>query len=146
MKTIHDNITEKSKLVNTAYRDRIEVLRGRVELLSGIDRVLMKMYLENGNSFREMSKLAGVNEATIGRRIHKITDRLLDGRYIICLRNASEFSKMELFIARDYFLLGLSMRKICAKEDFSYYRVRQEIRRIQAVCSRLKSIEKRRKE
>ena len=53
-------------------RGRIELLLERVGLLDGQDRVLMTMYLENGNSCRQLAKLAGVNEANIGRRIQKL--------------------------------------------------------------------------
>jgi DNA-binding transcriptional regulator YhcF (GntR family) len=91
------------------------------------------MYLENGNTFRQMAQLAGVNEATIARRIYKLIQRLLDGEYITCLRNRKLFSAREMKVAKDYFLLGLSMRRIAAKRECSYYRVRQALKKIQAL-------------
>ena len=119
---------------NTQYEkdaDRIDLLRSRVELLKGKDRTLMNMYLERDGSFREMARMAGVNEATIARRIYKLIQRLIDGEYITCLRNRKKFTSLEMFIARDYFLSGLSMRKIAAKRDCSYYQVRQCLKKIQ---------------
>ena len=91
----------------------------------------MKMYLKNGNTFSQMARLAGVNEATVSRRIHKITKRLTDGEYITCLQNSNKFSNAEMRIARDYFLLGLSLRKIAVKRRCSYYRIRQTMKKVQ---------------
>ena len=117
------------------YRDRIDLLRSRVNLLTGKDKLLMTMYLENANSFRQMARLAGVNETRIARRIHKVTKRLIDGEYITCLRNSKKFSKTEMAIAKDYFLLGLSMKKIAGKRRRSYYRVRETLKKIQRLVT-----------
>jgi len=117
------------------YRDRIDLLRSRVNLLTGKDKLLMTMYLENSNSFRQMARLAGVNETRIARRIHKVTKRLIDGEYITCLRNRNKFTKTEMVIAKDYFLLGLSMKKIAGKRRRSYYRVRETLKKIQRLVT-----------
>jgi len=135
MKKIHANIIEEQASVNRDYRDRIDLLRSRVGLLSGKDKALMTMYLENGNTFSQMARLAGVNETNIARRIHKITKRLIDGEYITCLRNRDKFGETELAVAKDYFLLGLSIRKIAGKRDLSYYRVREILKKIQRLIS-----------
>ena len=50
---------------STVYADRIDLLRARVDILTGRDKALMTMYLENGNTFRQMARIAGVNETTI---------------------------------------------------------------------------------
>lgn len=133
MKQIHKNISHKQSEIKNNYRDRIDLLANRVGLLTGKDKLLMTMYLENGNSFRQMARLAGVNEAHIARRIHKIIKRLLDGEYITCLRNRDQFSATEMNIAKDYFLLGLSIRRIATKRHFSYYRVRETLKKIQRI-------------
>ena len=73
MKRIQENISQEIVEVHKGYRDRIDMLRSRVNLLIGKDKLLMKMYLENGNSFRQMARLAGVNETCIARRIYKVT-------------------------------------------------------------------------
>ena len=113
------------------YQDRIDVLRSRVNLLEGKDRALMKMYLDNGETFAQMARLAGVNEATISKRIYKLTRRLLDGQYISILRNRNFFTKLDLKIAKDYFIRGLSMKKIKQKHKISFYRVRNTMKQIQ---------------
>ncbi len=131
MKKIHANISEAAKEAKRGYRDRIDLLRSRVNLLTGKDKLLMTMYLENGNSFRQMARLAGVNEANVARRIHRVTKRLIDGEYITCLRNRDKFTQTEMSIAKDYFLGGLSMRKIAIKRHHSYYQIRQTLKKIQ---------------
>jgi len=133
MKKIHANISERTLKARNSYRDRIDLLRSRAALLIGKDKLLMTMYLENGNSFRQMARLAGVNEASIARRIYKITKRLIDGEYITCLRNRDKLTKTELVIAKDYFLLGMSIRKIATKHRSTYYHIRQTMKKIQQV-------------
>lgn len=115
-----------------SFSDRAELLRNRVDFLTGHDRVLMRMYLDNGVSFSQMARLAGVNEATISRRIYKLTVRLLNGDYICCLRNRGKLSKLELGIARDLLVNGFSQRKISAKRKVSIYRVRVSVSKIRA--------------
>ena len=135
MEKIHSNISQESLTAKKIYRDRIDLLRSRVGLLTGKDKLLMTMYLKNGNSFRQMARLVGVNEANIARRIHRVTRRLLNGEYITCLRNRSKFTKAELDIAKDYFLLGLSMKKIAKKRGRSFYGVRETLKKIQRLVA-----------
>ena len=115
------------------YGSRLELLESRIELLAGTEKLLMTMYLKNGNSFYQMARLAGVNEVTIARRIHKIIKRLLDGEYITCLRNRDKFSNCEMAVAKDYLLTGLSMREIARHRRCSRYRVRQTLGKVLAI-------------
>jgi len=142
MKGVPANILEGTSKDENEYRDRIDLLRSRVNLLTGKDKLLMTMYLENSNSFRQMARLAGVNETSIARKIHKVTKRLIDGEYITCLRNRDKFSKTEMAIAKDYFLLGLSMKKIAGKRHRSYYRVRETLKKIQRLVTIIETPEK----
>ena len=135
MKTIHANIPYKSLEAKSKYRDRIDLLRSRVNLLTGKDKLLMTMYLENSNSFRQMARLAGINEANMARRIYKVTKRLIDGEYITCLKSRDKFTKTEMAIAKDYFLLGISMRKIAGKRHWTYYRVYKTLKKIQRLVN-----------
>ena len=138
MKRFHTNIPQDSLTTTTNYRDRIDLLRSRVSLLVGKDKLLMTMYLKNGNTFYQMAKLAGVNEATIARKIHRITKRLTDGEYITCLRNRDKFTRAEMNIAKDYFLMGLSIKKIAEKRHCSYYHVRETMKKIQQLITIIK--------
>ena len=132
MKQTHENISHKQSEIKNNCRNRMELLSSRVDLLTGKDKLLMTMYIRNGNSFRQMARLAGVNESHIARRIRKIMKRLLDDKYITCLRTRDQFTATEMAISKDYFLSGLSIKKITAKRHFSYYRVRQTLKKIKA--------------
>lgn len=131
MGKVHDNLTQEMPEVKAECRDRIELLRRRVNLLKGKDKLLMTMYLDNSNSFRQMSQLAGIDETSIARRINRIIKRLIDGKYIICLRNCNRFTAGELTIAKEYFLLGLSIKKIAARKRWTYYQTHKTIKKIQ---------------
>jgi predicted DNA-binding protein YlxM (UPF0122 family) len=133
MKKIHVNISQKTLKTKNRHRDQIDLLRSRLNLLNGKDKVMMTMYLENGNSFRQIARLTGVSEARIARRIRGLTKRLIGGQYIVCLRNRNKFSKIQMTIARDYFLTGLSIKKIAAKRHKSIYNVRKLLRKISSV-------------
>ena len=111
MQKTHAGIPQSTSTTKIAYRDRIDMLRSRVSLLSGKDRLVMTMYLENGNTFRQMARLAGVNETSIARIIYKATKRLIDGEYITCLRNRDKFTRTEMGVAKDYFLCVRPARK-----------------------------------
>ena len=135
MEKIHFNLSQKTLSAKNENRDEIDLLHRRLNLLTGKDKLLMTMYLENGNSFRQMALLAGVSETNIARRIHRIMKRLIDGEYITCLRNPNKFTKTEMSIVKERFLLGLSMKKIAAKRHWSYYRARQTMKKIKQIIN-----------
>ena len=131
----HNNTDSADSQAKPGIRDRIDLLQGRARLLSGKDRLLMMMYLKNANTFRQMARLTGVNEATIARRIHKLIKRLIDGEYITCLHNRGKLTPIELLIAKDYFLRGLSQKKIAQKRGCSLYSVREALKKIQQMVT-----------
>ena len=135
MEQIHAKMSQESMVARVVYRDRIELLRSRVNLLGSKDRLLMTMYLENGNSFYQIGKLAGVSETTIARRIDRLTKKLIEGEYIICLRNREKFTRSELAVVRDHFLMGMSLKKIAKKRRRTFYQVRQMMKKIKRVIS-----------
>lgn len=133
MKRIHANISEETQEVKDRRRGRIDLLHSRLNLLSGKDKVLMTMYVENGNSFRQIARLLDVSETSVARKIHRITRRLIDGEYITCLRSRDKLARGQMAIAKDYFLMGLSIKKIAEKKHWSIYRVRQAIMKIKSL-------------
>ncbi len=135
MKKIHVNISQKTLEAQNRHRDENNLLQSRLNLLDGKDKVLMSMYLENGNSFRQIARLTGISEARIARRIHGLIKRLIDGQFIVCLRNRDKFTPEQLAIAKDYFLIGLSISKIATKRHWSCYHVRRTIKKIQNVLN-----------
>ena len=142
MKKIHENIQHRTSKIKKEYRDRIDLLRSRVSMLTGKDKLLMTMYLSNSNSFRQMARLAGVSEASIARRIRKVTKRLIDGKYITCLRNRDKLTRGEMAVAKDYYLLGLSQRKISLKRNYSVYRIGKILKRIQQLVATTETTKK----
>lgn len=135
MKRIHENIAKQTSNVKGRHRGGIELLRSRLNLLSGTDKLLMTMYIEHGNSIRQIARIRGVSETSVARKIRAITKRLTDGPYIDCLRNRNKLTGRQLAIAKDYYLMGLSMRQIAAKRCRSYYRVRDTINEIQNIVT-----------
>ena len=116
-------------------RGELDLLRSRLHLLNGKEKVLMTMYLENGSSFRQIARLAGVSDTSIARRIRILTERLTDGEYITCLRNRDKFTRDQMTIAKDYFLVGLSMKEIAVKRRWSRYHVRETIIKIKSILN-----------
>lgn len=108
-------------------QDFRDILRMRLPLLVGEDRALMTLYLDSSHSFRQFARLTGASPTTIARKIRKITQRLTDETYPLCLRNKPEFSVLELHIVRDHFVRGLSCGLISRNRHLSYYRVRTTV-------------------
>lgn len=131
MRKLHPNMpADMAMQARNLCRDRIDLLRSRLNLLKGKDRLLLTLYLENGASFRQMAQLTGVKDTIIARRIHNLVRRLADGRYIACLRNRSRLTEGELAIARERFLVGLSTKTIAQKYRLTEYRVGKTIKHI----------------
>ena len=135
MKRIHENIAAQTINVKGLQRGRIELLAGRLNLLTGTDKVLMTMYIRHGNSIRQIARIRGVSETRIARRIHAVSKRLADGPYIECLRNRDRLTSGQLAIAKDYYLMGLSIRRIATKRRWSFYRVRDVLNEIQSILN-----------
>jgi len=133
MKTIHSNISQNNLDNKKKNRAQIDLLRSRLHLLDKDDRLLMTVYLENGNNTRQISRLTGLSRTSIARRINILTTRLLIGGFITCLRNRRKFNKHQMTIARDYFLTGLSIKKIALKRRRSRYRVNETIKKIKSI-------------
>ena len=133
MKQIHDNISAEQVCSLRDCRNKIDLLLERVRLLSGLEKVMMTMYLRNGNSFYQLAMLSGVDQTTIARRIRRITERLIDNEYFRCLSQRNEFTKYELDAAKDYFLYGMSLRQIADKRGWSFYKARERVSRVKEV-------------
>jgi predicted DNA-binding protein YlxM (UPF0122 family) len=133
MKQIHQNISEQTINIKGLRRGEVEMLRSRLNLLTDMDKLLMTMYIEHGNSIRQIARIRGATETSIARKIHTITRRLTDGPYIDCLRSRDKLTDCQLDIAKDYYLVGLSIRRIAEKRHWSYYRVRNNLIEIRTI-------------
>ena len=110
--------------------EEVRLLQRRAEILGVADRALVLMYLENGACFSDIARIAGRNEANVARRIHKLIARLLDGKYITCFRHRAVLGKLNLAIAKDRLIEGLSVRQIAARRRTTVYRVRTGLLKI----------------
>ncbi|RKY09985.1 MAG: hypothetical protein DRP66_00825 [Planctomycetota bacterium] len=120
--------------------EEVQLLQRRADILSAGDRALVMMYLEKGSCFSDIARVAGLNEANVARRIHKLIGRLLDGKYITCLRHRTVLGKLNLAIAKDRLIEGLSVRQIAAKRRTTVYRVRRGLLKIRLLLDgRLKT-------
>jgi len=133
MKRVHENISDGLYVAENGYRDRMDILRSRLGLLSGTDKVLMTMYVQNGISFRHIASIRGVSETSVSRQVRKIAKRLTDGEYIRCLRNSEKLTPDQMAIAKDFFLTGLAMTRIAAKRSSSVHRVRRTLLEIRSL-------------
>ncbi len=136
MNRTHGNVSQPTLLARRLKRDQVELLRGRLNLLDGREKVMMVMHVENGNSFRQIARLLGLSESTVARKIHRLGRRLVDSEYIGCFRNRDKLTKGQMAIARDYFLKGLSKREIAQKKRWSRYRVGRVINDIRSIVAR----------
>jgi len=133
MKLTHENVSDAMLAARGRHREQLGLLLGRLDLLEGRAKVMMKMHFENGASFRQIARLLGVSETSVARRIHRLCGRLIDGQYIVCLRNRDRLTKHQMMVAKHYFLEGLSQSKIAEKKRWSLYRVGRTLKEIQSV-------------
>jgi hypothetical protein len=130
MKRTHENVSAEAPDLKDRHRDQADVLRSRLHMLSGTDKVLMTMYVENGNSCRQIARIQGVSETTVARRIDVVVKRLMDGEYIRCLRSRRKLTADQMAIAKDFFVMGLPMSRIAGRRGSSVYRVRRTLVKI----------------
>ena len=132
MERISENISDEQGC-SEQFREEIDILRSRLFILDREDKLLMTMYLENGNSFRQIANLTRTNQSNISRKIRRIKKRLLDGKYILCLQHRVKFNPFEMAVAKDYYANGLSLMAISQNKDISYSRLRKMLARIKGI-------------
>jgi hypothetical protein len=111
-------------------REELDRLRQRLALLVPADRVLLDLHINQGASFRQLAAVSGLSARTVGRQIHQLIQHLVAGPYVIFMRHRAAFTGMELAAAYDYYLLGLSVRRIGIKRGLTYYRAQQVVVRL----------------
>jgi len=117
-----------------AHRDSVDFLKQQADLLTGVDRALLTMYIEAGCSFHQLARLTGRNRSSVGRRIRRIVQRLSDPTYALCLENRAAFDDLELAVIRDRFIRGLSVQRICRDHCLCYYRARVIVEKAKRVA------------
>lgn len=112
-----------------------EKLLDRIDILGSADKLLLRMYLLDGYSYKQISAIAGVSESTVCKRFHKITERLLCGNVEVYFGNKNRFKRKEQLMLKDHLFDGLSQRKISQKRNVTRYRVRSVIEKFNLIKS-----------
>jgi DNA-directed RNA polymerase specialized sigma24 family protein len=126
-KQIEQDMSQEWLEIHRQTQEELSSLRERIGLLSGTDRVLMTMYIDRGASYRQLSELLRISETSVARRIRRLTRRLIDDRYIFCMRNREKLTSLQLRIVKYFLVRGLPMKQIAKKLDVSYYIVRKNM-------------------
>jgi predicted DNA-binding protein YlxM (UPF0122 family) len=111
-------------------------LKRQADLLTGLDRTLLMMYIQAGCSFQQLARLTGRNRSSVGRRIRKIIRRLSDRTYLRCQEKSEDFTDVEMAVIRDHFIHGLSLQRICGNHNLCYYRARVIIEKARRIARR----------
>ena len=108
-----------------------EKLSARVDMLSERHKAIVRLFL-NMQQYRTLAKIAGVNEATIARRLKKIAFRISSNNFIAALTETLDSSghPEKIEIIKDYFVNGLSIRTISKNTGLTRYKVSKIIRQM----------------
>lgn len=120
---------------SSGNRELSEVIRRRLYWLSGRDRLLLEMVYEKGSSRRQIASLLKLPVSSLSRRIEKLTDRLLNRDYSICLLYRGQLSALQIHIARDWFVRGVSRKAIARRYRISLYRVDCHLRHLKKMIA-----------
>jgi DNA invertase Pin-like site-specific DNA recombinase len=124
LKTI--NKKEAVKIRKRDLLDIFESIPGRIELLREQDRAFVNLFL-SAQKFRNIALTAGVNEATIARRLKKIAARLTSNDFVQALSKGVGLD--EIKILRAYFIDGVSKPQIARQNNLSYHVVQKIVKR-----------------
>ena len=113
-------------------RDEVDVLISRMGLLKAEDRVLLEMQVKHACTYRQLSRLSGLSEDQVTRRIKALIRRLTGHEYITIYRHKECFSETQMLVAYDRYLLGLGYRKIAGKHGLGEHPVRRILSELKA--------------
>jgi hypothetical protein len=119
-------------------RNTAELLESRLEFLDGKERVIMAMSIK-GATFRQIAALTGVHEASVARQVRKLSYRLLRGAFVECLQKRDWFTKEQLAIAKDRYLVKLPLVDIAKKRNCTLYHVRLVLSQLAQRCGSARS-------
>lgn len=138
MNTGYTTLTDKNITNIHELRGDMEKLRKRAEHLNEPERTLVRMYLDNNNSYRQLANLLGVSESTIARRLKRAFRRINSRNFTRITACKQSLEGKEKQIAHDHFISGLTCRQIARKHRMTYYMTRQTISKIKNLLHRNK--------
>ncbi|MCE5185451.1 MAG: hypothetical protein LLF76_04935 [Planctomycetaceae bacterium] len=114
-------------------REYIGVLRRRARLLDADESLLTDLVLNQGNSFGQIAYLMGLSEGTVRRRFGKILGRLSSGE-VSLLFEGRLLTHSQDYVARAYYLKGMSQEAIARESGKTPYFIRKTLRAIRALA------------
>jgi DNA-directed RNA polymerase specialized sigma subunit len=139
MNTGYTTLTRLNQDRTLNLRSKVEKIRKRAEQLAEPERTLVRMFLDNANSFRQISQLLGISEASVSRRVKKIIGRLSDPSIDGVLNKGDKLGRRQRKIARDFFLRGMTVKKIAHKYGMTYYNTRRIINLLRKLSTQRKN-------
>ena len=79
----------------------------------------MDLHFNNDVSFHKLAKISGLDRRIITRRANRLIHGLLADEYITVRRYCKQFSREQLDVAYDRYLLGLSYHSIAKKRHIT---------------------------
>ena len=110
--------------------EQMDTVRKRFHLLGNQDRLIISMYFDNKMSYRQIALLLNTYPNSVSKRIRKIIFELTIGKYIFCMKKRDIFTILEMEIAKDYFIRGLSIKQIAKKKNTSFYHIREILKEV----------------
>ena len=107
--------------------DLFEVFETSVDMLS-VEQITLVRFFQNTPIYRVIAKMAGVNEATIARRLKKIARRISSDDFTAALSLKDDVPPEKIKIIRNHFVNGMSARAIAKNTGLSYYKINIIIR------------------
>ncbi len=107
----------------------LEIHSARIDMLSRKQAVLVKLFLSIKN-YRTIAKMAGINEATVARRLKKIATHISSDHFLAALSQDDSLSAEEIEIIKDRFVNGLSVKRISQNTGLSRYRITKTIKQV----------------
>jgi len=97
-----------------------EKLSSRIDMLPAGQKAFVMLFL-NGQKYITLAKAAGVNEATVARRLRKIAARISSDNFLAALVQDGG-------VLKEKFISGKTSKQISRETGLSYYKVRKIIK------------------
>ena len=108
------------------------VLMGRAELLAPADRDLLEAVLIHGTPTTMLARMMRVSCASLRRRIHRLTRRLVSKEFLDAARAIPYLEPDDATLARQVFCEGTSQRELLSVMGVSMYHLRYRMMRLRA--------------
>lgn len=116
-----------------ARLDRNEMILARVGWLTEQDRAVLEGVFRTGQTVRELARLLGVSERKLGRRVHRLVERVLSDRFAFVMRHHGRWSPARRRVAVACVLEGRSVRAARGDLGLSMHTIRGHLAAVDAM-------------